>query len=160
MHPTAILRLGGAWCVVRGAWCVVRGARACGDGTRFLRIPVHGPTPHGTCVDQCLSNTRLLTEYFTSGEYLYDINTSPSSMGMAGCIAVDYAELMQEMWAPTAVSALPPRRLKTTLGRYKPQVRRVPPPLLSLPLLSLPLLSLPLLSLPLLSLPFLFLPIW
>ena len=75
---------------------------------------------------QCLSNTRLLTEYFTKGEYLYDINTT-QTFGMAGCIAVDYGDLISEMWsAASGVSALPPRRLKTTLGRYKPQVRAAP----------------------------------
>lgn len=44
-------------------------------------------------------------------------------MGTGGQLAVDFAELMQEMWSSdSSLSAVHPKRFKATLGRFKPQV--------------------------------------
>ena len=46
-------------------------------------------------------------------------------MGTGGQLAVDFAELMQEMWSSEqSVSAVQPKRLKQTIGKFKPQVSR------------------------------------
>lgn len=43
---------------------------------------------------QCLSNTRLLTQYFVRDEFVYDVNTT-SRMGYGGEVAVLYADLIK-----------------------------------------------------------------
>jgi ubiquitin carboxyl-terminal hydrolase 15 len=72
-------------------------------------------------VIQCLSNSPLITDYFLRGEHVFDINTV-SKMGTGGQLAVDYGELMQEMWSTDAsLSAVQPKRLKAAIGKFKPQ---------------------------------------
>lgn len=53
-----------------------------------------GNTCYMNSAMQCLSNTRLLTEYFTSDEYVYDVNTT-SRMGYHGEVAVVFADLVK-----------------------------------------------------------------
>ncbi|CAE7801179.1 Usp19, partial [Symbiodinium sp. KB8] len=49
---------------------------------------------------QCLSNTRLLRDYFLKEEFLYDINPK-APMGAGGELTVEFARLLSAMWDGT-----------------------------------------------------------
>uniref|UniRef100_A0AAY4AMK5 Ubiquitin carboxyl-terminal hydrolase 32 n=1 Tax=Denticeps clupeoides TaxID=299321 RepID=A0AAY4AMK5_9TELE len=68
---------------------------------------------------QCVSNTKPLTEYFTSGNHLYELNrTNP--IGMRGHMAKCYGDLIQELWSGTQKS-IAPLKLRWTIAKYAPQ---------------------------------------
>ncbi|XP_041949811.1 ubiquitin carboxyl-terminal hydrolase 32-like isoform X1 [Alosa sapidissima] len=68
---------------------------------------------------QCVSNTKPLTEYFTSGRHLYELNrTNP--IGMRGHMAKCYGDLMQELWSGTQKS-IAPLKLRWTIAKYAPR---------------------------------------
>jgi hypothetical protein len=73
---------------------------------------------------QCLSNARLLREYFTSsdGRWRRDLNNSKTShrCGMAGKMAIALAELLRVMWDPVnANRSIRPTRFKEIIGHYR-----------------------------------------
>uniref|UniRef100_A0A4W4G5G8 Ubiquitin carboxyl-terminal hydrolase 32 n=1 Tax=Electrophorus electricus TaxID=8005 RepID=A0A4W4G5G8_ELEEL len=68
---------------------------------------------------QCVSNTKPLTEYFTSGCHLYELNrTNP--IGMRGHMAKCYGDLIQELWNGTQKS-IAPLKLRWTIAKYAPR---------------------------------------
>ncbi|XP_063059044.1 ubiquitin carboxyl-terminal hydrolase 32-like [Engraulis encrasicolus] len=68
---------------------------------------------------QCVSNTRPLTEYFTSGRHLYELNRI-NPIGMRGHMAKCYGDLMQELWSGTQKSVAP-LKLRWTIAKYAPR---------------------------------------
>uniref|UniRef100_A0A8C8H0S9 ubiquitinyl hydrolase 1 n=1 Tax=Oncorhynchus tshawytscha TaxID=74940 RepID=A0A8C8H0S9_ONCTS len=75
---------------------------------------------------QCVSNTKPLTDYFTSGNHLYELNryvlllymTNP--IGMRGHMAKCYGDLVQELWSGTQKN-LAPLKLRWTIAKYAPR---------------------------------------
>lgn len=47
---------------------------------------------------QCVSNTQVLTQYFTSKMHLYELNRD-NPLGMKGHIALRYADLIDNIWS-------------------------------------------------------------
>lgn len=68
---------------------------------------------------QCLSNTGPLTEFFTSNEYVKDINTD-NPLGMKGRLAEEFARLVREVWNGQNI-AVAPREFKSKLEGFAPQ---------------------------------------
>ena len=68
---------------------------------------------------QCLSNTRLLTQYFLSKMYVSDLNQD-NPLGMKGEIAYQYASLLREIWSKCEGSIVP-KQFKRTLSKFAPQ---------------------------------------
>lgn len=46
---------------------------------------------------QCLSNTKLLTDFFLSGNFLKEINTE-NPLGTKGELAKRYANIIRRLW--------------------------------------------------------------
>lgn len=55
---------------------------------------------------QCVSNTKILKEYFTSHKHKYELNKT-NILGMKGHIASAYGELVQSLWSGTAKTIAP-----------------------------------------------------
>ncbi|BGP17543.1 hypothetical protein JCM10213v2_005576 [Rhodosporidiobolus nylandii] len=68
---------------------------------------------------QCMSNTKELQEYFTSGVYRSELNPS-NPLGMGGKVAVGFGELLEAMWSGRS-STVAPREFKQALARFAPQ---------------------------------------
>lgn len=67
---------------------------------------------------QCMSNTYILTVYFTSGMHLYELNRL-NPLGTQGNIAQRYGDLVKDLWSGTAKS-IAPLKLRWTIGKYAP----------------------------------------
>lgn len=68
---------------------------------------------------QCLSNTPVITEFFTGNKYKEEINTD-NPLGHNGKVAQSYGKLIKELWGD-AYSTVVPRDLKDTIGEFQPQ---------------------------------------
>lgn len=68
---------------------------------------------------QCMSNTKELKDYFVSGVYKAEVNTS-NPLGMGGAMAKVFGELLVKLWSATG-NAWHPREFKTVLSRFSPQ---------------------------------------
>nr|XP_061792545.1 ubiquitin carboxyl-terminal hydrolase 32-like isoform X2 [Nerophis lumbriciformis]XP_061792546.1 ubiquitin carboxyl-terminal hydrolase 32-like isoform X2 [Nerophis lumbriciformis] len=68
---------------------------------------------------QCVSNTRPLTDYFTSGRHLYELNRS-NPIGMRGHMAKCYGDLVLELWSGTQKN-IAPLKLRWTIAKYAPR---------------------------------------
>ncbi|WAR02243.1 UBP32-like protein [Mya arenaria] len=102
------------------------------EDMRFLTVEQAVPTEPGatglnnlgnTCfmnaAVQCVSNTEPLTQYFTKGLHLYEINrTNP--LGMKGHIAQRYGDLVKDIWSGTTKTTAP-LKLRWTIGKYAPR---------------------------------------
>uniref|UniRef100_A0A915IEB7 ubiquitinyl hydrolase 1 n=1 Tax=Romanomermis culicivorax TaxID=13658 RepID=A0A915IEB7_ROMCU len=67
---------------------------------------------------QCISNTQPLTQYFTRNVHLYELNKE-NKFGMKGQIALQYANLVRDLWSGnTKVTA--PLKLRYTVCKYAP----------------------------------------
>ncbi|KAJ7995851.1 hypothetical protein DPEC_G00231010 [Dallia pectoralis] len=68
---------------------------------------------------QCVSNTKPLTDYFTAGNHLFELNrTNP--IGMRGHMAKCYGDLVQELWSGTQKNVAP-LKLRWTIAKYAPR---------------------------------------
>ena len=68
---------------------------------------------------QCLSNTQLITEIFTSDRFKEQLNTD-NPLGHGGKLAQVYAKLIKDIWSGV-YSKVVPREFKTTIGEFQPQ---------------------------------------
>ncbi|CAO3630396.1 unnamed protein product [Cunninghamella blakesleeana] len=68
---------------------------------------------------QCLSNTKLLTEWFLAGNYKKDLNPD-NPLGMNGEVAENYGSLIEKLWSGST-SSIAPRDFKYTISRFNPQ---------------------------------------
>lgn len=68
---------------------------------------------------QCLSHTDALVQYFTSKQYLGDINKD-NPLGMGGELAKAFGALMEKLWKGGA-SSISPRNFKHKMARCAPQ---------------------------------------
>lgn len=68
---------------------------------------------------QCLSNTRPLRTFLTSGAFQDDINAD-NPLGTGGELAIKMAALMRRLWSG-ACDSVAPTQLKWALGRFAPQ---------------------------------------
>eukprot|EP00755_Sulcionema_specki_P025915 Sspe_Gene.84414::Locus_55421_Transcript_1_1_Confidence_1.000_Length_4414::g.84414::m.84414/K11837/USP6_32; ubiquitin carboxyl-terminal hydrolase 6/32 len=93
-------------------------SREC-EASSFGRVGLQNLT--NTCymnaTFQVMSHTRLLREYFLSGEYQYDLNTK-SKWGMGGKLAVGFAELLERLWT-TDKPKLAPWGFRRQMGSYR-----------------------------------------
>lgn len=103
------------------------------EGAEQRPIPAHrgvpgrvglanlGNTCYMNAALQCLAHTRPLTEYFLSGDFVYDVNTvNKAGMGMQGRLAVAYASLVRDMWSGRRM-AMAPWQFKRLFGKFKPE---------------------------------------
>uniref|UniRef100_M4BUT5 ubiquitinyl hydrolase 1 n=1 Tax=Hyaloperonospora arabidopsidis (strain Emoy2) TaxID=559515 RepID=M4BUT5_HYAAE len=70
---------------------------------------------------QCLTNTKLLAEYFLSRMYLEDINRT-STLGLQGKLAEVYGKLAEDMWCVKQKS-ISPRNFKKSIGKFNEAFR-------------------------------------
>lgn len=70
---------------------------------------------------QCLTNTKLLAEYFLSGMYMEDINRT-STLGLQGKLAEVYGKLAEDMWCVKQKS-ISPRNFKKSIGKFNEAFR-------------------------------------
>ena len=68
---------------------------------------------------QCMSNTRLLSQYLLADKHVDEINTD-NPLGMQGQIAHAYTHLLKDMWSGNN-SSVSPREFKHTVSRFAPQ---------------------------------------
>jgi ubiquitin carboxyl-terminal hydrolase 4/11 len=68
---------------------------------------------------QCLSNTKRLTDVFTSDAYASQLNKS-NPLGHNGKVAISYAKLIKEMWSGRFTCVVPDD-FKRTIGEFQPQ---------------------------------------
>lgn len=78
-----------------------------------------GNTCFFNSIVQCLSNIKPLTQHFTSGAFLNELNTT-NNLGMGGRLAEAYAELITDLWSGK-FSCCMPDELKRCIGEYAPQ---------------------------------------
>ncbi len=68
---------------------------------------------------QCVSNTKILAEYFQKNCHLHELNrTNP--LGMKGHIAKRFGDLVRDMWGSDS-RTIAPIKLRWTIGKYRPQ---------------------------------------
>ena len=69
---------------------------------------------------QCLSHTQSLTSWFLSSDaYLRDLNED-NPLGLGGRIAIEYANLLKELWSGD-FSSVSPSAFKAVIGEFAPQ---------------------------------------
>lgn len=68
---------------------------------------------------QCLSNTPQLTEFFRSGSYKAEINTT-NPLGWKGKVATEYANLINEMWG-SKYKTVAPVKFKRVISDFQPR---------------------------------------
>lgn len=68
---------------------------------------------------QCLSNTKEITEYFMSNNFVNDINCG-NPLGYKGNLACTYAKLIRELWGGSD-SSVSPYDLKKMMGKVSGQ---------------------------------------
>ncbi|KAK4705241.1 hypothetical protein P7C70_g972, partial [Phenoliferia sp. Uapishka_3] len=67
---------------------------------------------------QCMSNTKELQEYFTSGVYKSEINRD-NPLGMNGQVAEAFGQLIERLWSSSS-SSYAPREFKQALSKFAP----------------------------------------
>ncbi|OQS05088.1 ubiquitin-specific protease [Thraustotheca clavata] len=75
-----------------------------------------GNTCYMSSAIQCLSHSRLLSDYFRTGLYRYDINIH-NKLGTQGNLAVAFGNLLCQIWSTTK-KHLSPASFKTTLAKF------------------------------------------
>ena len=69
---------------------------------------------------QCLSHTQPLTSWFLGSDaYLRDLNED-NPLGLGGRIAIEYANLLKELWSGD-FSSVSPSAFKAVIGEFAPQ---------------------------------------
>ncbi|MCR8526169.1 hypothetical protein, partial [Escherichia coli] len=68
---------------------------------------------------QCIRSVEELAMYFLSGKYKKDINAD-NPLGHNGQMAKRYSELLENIYADIAASAITPSAFKKTLGSIQP----------------------------------------
>mmetsp|Transcript_22307 Transcript_22307/g.32479 ORF Transcript_22307/g.32479 Transcript_22307/m.32479 type:complete len:1180 (+) Transcript_22307:45-3584(+) len=68
---------------------------------------------------QCLSNTKRLTDVFTSDRYASQLNKT-NALGHGGKVASSYAKLVKDMWCGQ-YTVVAPEDFKRTIGEFQPQ---------------------------------------
>ncbi|KAE8190623.1 hypothetical protein A4X06_0g7186 [Tilletia controversa] len=68
---------------------------------------------------QCLSNTKELQQYFSSGAYQSELNTD-NPLGQGGALAQAFGALLNKLWDGNQTS-IAPREFKMALSRFAPQ---------------------------------------
>ncbi|EQC33236.1 hypothetical protein SDRG_09219 [Saprolegnia diclina VS20] len=75
-----------------------------------------GNTCYMSSAIQCLSHSRLLSDYFRTGLYRHDINTR-NPLGMQGRLAAAFGQLVLQLWT-TSKKHLSPSPFKAVLAKY------------------------------------------
>lgn len=68
---------------------------------------------------QCVSNTKVITDFFLSDAFKAEIN-SDNPLGHNGKVAVSYGKLIKDMWN-SGYTKIIPRDFKVTIGEFQPQ---------------------------------------
>ena len=78
-----------------------------------------GNTCFMNSVLQCLFHCRPLCEYFISGAYKSDINTT-NVLGTGGKLVTEFAKVVERVWLDPSESVIAPRDLKYVIGQHAP----------------------------------------
>ena len=78
-----------------------------------------GNTCFMNSVLQCLFHCRPLCEYFISGAYKSEINTT-NVLGTGGKLVTEFARLIEKVWLDPTESVIAPRDLKYVIGQHAP----------------------------------------
>ena len=75
-----------------------------------------GNTCYLNAAVQCVSNTKILAQYFKRNCHLFELNrTNP--LGMKGHVAKRFGDLVRDMWT-SDTKTIAPIKLRWTIGRY------------------------------------------
>ena len=78
-----------------------------------------GNTCFMNSVLQCLFHCRPLCEYFISGAYKSEINTT-NVLGTGGKLVTEFAKVIEHVWLNPSDSVIAPRDLKYVIGQHAP----------------------------------------
>lgn len=78
-----------------------------------------GNTCFMNSVLQCLFHCRPLCEYFISGAYKSEINTT-NVLGTGGKLVTEFAKVVEQVWIDPSDSVIAPRDLKYVIGQHAP----------------------------------------
>ena len=78
-----------------------------------------GNTCFMNSVLQCLFHCRPLCEYFISGAYKSEINTT-NVLGTGGKLVTEFAKVVEQVWIDPTESVIAPRDLKYVIGQHAP----------------------------------------
>ncbi|KAI9792202.1 MAG: CSN-associated deubiquitinating enzyme Ubp12 [Peltula sp. TS41687] len=76
-----------------------------------------GNTCYMNSAIQCVRSVEELTQYFRAGKFKEELNPS-NKLSRNGDVAKAYANLLDQMYAPTSPTSVTPRNFKNIIGRY------------------------------------------
>ena len=76
-----------------------------------------GNTCYMNAALQCVSNTKILAQYFQKNCHLHELNrTNP--LGFHGHVAKRFGDLVRDMWSPSTSKTIAPIKMRWTISRY------------------------------------------
>ncbi len=76
-----------------------------------------GNTCYMNAALQCVSNTKILAQYFKKNCHLHELNrTNP--LGHHGHVAKRFGDLVRDMWSPSTSKTIAPIKMRWTISRY------------------------------------------
>ena len=76
-----------------------------------------GNTCYMNAALQCVSNTKIMAQYFQKNCHLHELNrTNP--LGFHGHVAKRFGDLVRDMWSPSASKTIAPIKMRWTISRY------------------------------------------
>ena len=66
---------------------------------------------------QCVSNTKILAQYFQKNYHLHELNRD-NPLGFHGHMAKRFGDLVRDMWAASTNKTIAPIKMRWTISRY------------------------------------------
>jgi ubiquitin carboxyl-terminal hydrolase 6/32 len=76
-----------------------------------------GNTCYMNAAVQCVSNTKILAQYFQRNCHLHELNRA-NPLGTNGHVAKRFGDLVRDMWAASNAKTIAPIKLRWTISRY------------------------------------------